>query len=1018
MKRAHSIQNGTFSERITERERQILMLIADHRSNKEVAASLHLALSTVKWYSQQIFSKLEVRNRREAVERALELGLLDTRQNTTIPNNLPSPITHFVGREDETEEIVRFLVKGGSRLLTLHGPGGSGKTRLAIQAASLLLESAPDIVLDGVWFISLTSLQNSASILHTIASTIGYNYFDREKELLQQLLDYLRHRRFLLLLDNFEHLISEKSIHLLTEIITHAPHGKLLITSRTRLGVLGEQSFQVMGMQVPETGNELAHDWRSFSAMQLFLGSARRVQQEFEINDKNVVSIIRICQLVEGMPLGLEMATAWLELFTPQEIVTGIEHSLDFLQVPTSEKRHQSLRIVFDTSWKLLSDQEQSCLQALTVFRGSFTREAAQRVSGAARETFLSLINKSWLARESGGRYHIHELLRQYGYENLQQHPVAWNEARDAHARYYAGLLHTLGEEMKGFHQVQAFDLSELEFENLRAAWILLTEQGEIKLLIEQILLGLFLYSEARWRTSDCLQLVRQAQQKLDQSPANDHTITCNAILTLAEVAFFTEFFSLRETGSSELLWGKGLSVDRVTSAWDVLCGKTVEEVNGFWLIISAHLHAWPTDPAAGLQRLKALREIFTQQGETWLQGVAGFSLARVISGYGYWYTMVSSQMSIDEHTRHHGEVSRVLRESLRCFRSTGDSWKQAYTLQLLAEFAEDARAQITLLGQAKELFDKVGDITTSSLLLYNLAEIHKRLGNTNEAFQYFQEQQRIFRWLGNRRLLANSLSWESIESLRHDTLPHARQARHECIAILEELLSETRRASENSDHMEIEYAWALYELGEIERVDGNLEAARKDYAKAGEVFDREGISAGQAFYHYGMGQLALSLGEYQTAGEHFDTSVTISRSAPHAWIEVCALCGAARAAVGLRRHEAARNALAKGLGISNILDHRELFMLVFAGWASLHLAENRLEPAIELASLVFHHFASWKEVKQQARYVMDEACAQLPSTIAQSAKERGKNMGLESILRKYLAVEQAGQPPKGVPRS
>ena len=1005
MKQVHSVQNGTLSQRITEREREILTLIADHRSNKEIAASLHLALSTVKWYSQQIFGKLEVRNRREAVQRALELRLLGAGQSKAVPNNLPAPMTAFVGREDETVEIIQLMVKGGTRILTLHGPGGSGKTRLAIQAVSLLVESTPDMFTDGIWFISLTSLQNPASILQTIASTLGYTYFDRGKELLQQLLDYLRQRRFLLILDNFEHLISRKSIHLLTEIITHAPRGKLLITSRTRLGVLGEQSFQVTGMQIPGTDNDVKQNWHTFGAIQLFLDSARRVQPAFEINEENIASVIQICRLVEGMPLGIEMATAWLELFTPQEIVTGIEGNLDFLQVQSSEKRHQSLRVVFRASWNLLSDQEQRCLQVLTVFRGSFTREAAQKISGASRDVFLSLVNKSWLARDAGGRYHIHELLRQYGYENLQQRLAAWREARDAHAHYYAELLHDLGEEMKGFHQVQVFDLTELEFENFRATWIWLTEQGDIHLLIEQMLLGLFLYSEARWRTSDSLQLVRQARKKLDESLADDHTMTYNAILTLAEVVLLTEFFNLRETGSSELLWGKALSPDKVIFAWNALIEKTANDVDGFWLIISAHLYAWPTDPATGLQRLTMLREYFAQNQDLWLQGVAGHSIARIVSGYGYWYRTIHSSLSMEEREERYRELTGILQESLRCFQATGDHWKQAHTLHLLASFEDDSYSQIVLLKQAKELFEEVGDIVTSSLILFDLAEANIRLGNHEGCFQCFHEQKRIFQWLGNRRQLANALSWESIEALRFSSIQHAHQTRMACLAILEEeLCSENAQESQS---LEVQYAWAVYELGEIERLTGNLDKAQKNYEKSNELFERLDILPGQAFCHSGMGCLALALGEHKTAWQEFETCLLILQSEQHAWLEVCALCGLGRAAIGLGEYEAARDFLTRALSISHVLDNHELFMMVLVNWASLHAAEKRPEQAIELGSFVLHHFAAWNEIKQQAKQVVKESSRSVPLPVARKAKQQGKTRLLEDALRRYPMTKQ-----------
>src|SRR5262245_30189661 len=221
MEQSKALTSTPLIEPITEREREIIALIAGHRTNKEIAASLDLAMSTVKWYTQQIFHKLAVENRRQAVERATALGILGGDQHPAeIPNNLPAPATTFVGREDVLSAILSLLATDGSRLITLHGPGGSGKTRLAIQVAARLAASGSNSFSNGVWFVSLAPLQNPESIVQAIASATGYTYFDRDREPLQQLVDYLRQRHTLLVMDNFEHLISTEALQLLTEITT------------------------------------------------------------------------------------------------------------------------------------------------------------------------------------------------------------------------------------------------------------------------------------------------------------------------------------------------------------------------------------------------------------------------------------------------------------------------------------------------------------------------------------------------------------------------------------------------------------------------------------------------------------------------------------------------------------------------------------------------------------------------------------------------------------------------------
>jgi len=458
MKQTKSSQNIQLIESITDREQEILALMARHHTNKEIAGTLHLALNTVKWYTKQIYGKLAVKDRREAVKRATELGILGADQPGFKPNNLPSPPTIFIGREEEFEEILSLLTKDEIRLLTLHGPGGSGKTRLAIQAASKLVKLGDTVFPNGVWHVSLASLQKPELIPQFIGSAIGHAYFEKDREPLQQIVDYLQQRNLLLILDNFEHLISVESTRLIAKIIAHAPHIKILVTSRIRLNVQGEQLFPVGGLKTPQSDTSVYMDWEAFSAIELFIQCARRVQPKFEINEQNLELTIKICQLVEGMPLGIELASSWLEILSPHEIVAEIIRSLDFLDTNQTgaTDRHRSIRAVFDSSWKLLSPEERDAFLRLSVFWGSFSHEAAQKVSGATLQTLLGLANKSWLERTEAGRFQLHELMRQYGEERLKANSDYWQEAKDIHATYYSNFVAEQSLKIQGPDQMPA----------------------------------------------------------------------------------------------------------------------------------------------------------------------------------------------------------------------------------------------------------------------------------------------------------------------------------------------------------------------------------------------------------------------------------------------------------------------------------------------------------------------------------------------------------------------------------
>jgi len=325
-------------------------------------------------------------------------------------HNLPVHLTPFVGREVALAEIRDRLQDPACRLLTLVGPGGSGKTRLALEAAAAQV----DHFAHGVFFVSLAPLDSAEAIVPTVAGALGFSFYEGV-EPRQQLLDYLRQKCMLLIMDNFEHLLActerrpepcgepveplvegprrRDGVGLVTDLLKTAPQVKILVTSRARLNVQGEHLFPVAGMSFPdeETAKDAAlrrvhpepgrraQDVAQYSAVKLFLTSARQAQPGFKLTADNVTDVARICRLVQGMPLGILLAAAWVRMLTPAEIATAIGQSFDFLETDLRDvpERQRSMRAIFDHSWRLLTEREQKVFQALSVFRGGFTHQAA-----------------------------------------------------------------------------------------------------------------------------------------------------------------------------------------------------------------------------------------------------------------------------------------------------------------------------------------------------------------------------------------------------------------------------------------------------------------------------------------------------------------------------------------------------------------------------------------------------------------------------------------------------------------
>jgi DNA-binding SARP family transcriptional activator/predicted ATPase len=422
-----------------------------------------------------------------------ELGLSPSQETTALYNdiqakkvagriskpsprhNLPVQTTTFIGRKAELADINHLLLdEPGCRLLTLVGPGGIGKTRLALAAAAQTLEAFPD----GAYFIPLEPVGEVASIVQAMAGSLNFTYYGKTKPK-ALLLDYLHPKRVLLVVDNFEHLL--EGANLLSDILRHAPSVTLLVTSRERLNLQEEWVYELQGLpflaswdqtaEILETSTVL----KTYSANRLFLQRARQAEAGFAPSAAEMADIAHVCQLVEGMPLALELAASWIKVLNCHEIAAEIHQSLDFLTTPLHNvpERHRSLRAIFEQTWERLSQAEQTVLMQLSVFHGGCTREAAEQVTGATMAVLSSLVDKSLLRRTNLGRYVLHALLRQFAEEKLSATPDDQERALRQYCAYYAALVHGYELEHKRNLASTAGNISYFlsDWRNIQAAW-------------------------------------------------------------------------------------------------------------------------------------------------------------------------------------------------------------------------------------------------------------------------------------------------------------------------------------------------------------------------------------------------------------------------------------------------------------------------------------------------------------------------------------------------------------------
>lgn len=439
----------------------------ERRPSKQLAELLAHSLNVP---SEELGVFVKVARGARAVER-LPFPSPGTRDETSrLPSsvftpfyNLPANLTPFVGREPELAALGRLLNDPLCRLLTLIGTGGIGKTRLAIEAASRQQERFSS----GVCFVPLAALSSSTYLVEAIADALAFS-FQGQIEPRAQLFDHLSTRQLLLVLDNLEHLLD--GVTLLADILQHAPDMKLLTTSRERLNLQSEWVYTVEGLDIPPT--DQAERAEEYTAVELFVHSARRTRAEFTLQAEERPAVVHICQLVEGMPLSIELAAAWVSVLSCNEIAQEIERSFDFLVTSASDvpDRQRSQRAVFDHSWNLLTAEERHTLSRLALFQGGFERIAASEVADATMPTLLALNSKSLVRRADNGRFDLHEAVRQYALFHLEEDPDCATTC-DRHCHYYLSLLRDRRDSLQGPAQLETIRELKDEIDNLRIAW-------------------------------------------------------------------------------------------------------------------------------------------------------------------------------------------------------------------------------------------------------------------------------------------------------------------------------------------------------------------------------------------------------------------------------------------------------------------------------------------------------------------------------------------------------------------
>ena len=896
------------------------------------------------------------------------------------PHHFPVHPAPFIGRKNELAEIIRILRESPYRLLTLLGPGGSGKTRLALQVGATLDSEAGEPFRDEIWFVPLAPLTEPKSILSGIAQSLGMAGAVSGSDARDTFLSEIRGREILLILDNFEHLLDAESTRLITEILSASPRTRILITSRERLNVEGESIFPVGGLEIPteeallsaRQGNAA---FRTSSALQLFEQCAIRVQPGFKLTEENYHSVVNICNAVQGMPLAIELAASWVELYSLPEILQEVVRSLDFLQSDWRDlpDRQRSLRAVFDSSWSLLDKTTRPVIKALSVFRSSFTRDAAQAISGASAKTLLDLTHKSWIQRLSNGRYQIHELLRQFAFQKLESEKATFELVMKQYSNYYAAYAARLWEDMKGANQQRALSGMEAEFDNIHVAWTWLASANDIETAVQNMLPILFHYAELRVKGDTLIHMLDLALASLPPygSGGDARARQQEIILRSAKGAFLQGGDPLRATIPDVIFPIDTASIRR---AWTLAQKHKAFQELGFWGILLCYVYGRIIQYDEGVRQLERVLPFFERTSQAWELAIGYFHLSQLLipnEPFG---------------SRRRKQLTGYLTHARDIFASLGDTLSTGHIMRLWGDLKyqqQDVEGAIQQWQLARNSYLNTGEWAAAGNMLWMLSDACLQIGDFQKAFNGYREIADTFREHGLRLIQISALSKESFEKARHGDIEEALQIRRTCL----EMILETG--------ITYQYAWNYWEMGDLLRVMGNSEAASEWYERAYQIFDREQDHVGRSYYFRGMGDIALEKKNYESARDYFSTSVDLAKSVNHTWMVCYSLSKLARAQVELHDFKSAKKIFHDALQYGMKTLDKGIMLVAVVEYAEVCSKVREHIRAVELCSLVQNHFASWHETKKQASTLLESLKKSLPRERFNEAKKYGRSLDI-----------------------
>jgi predicted ATPase/DNA-binding SARP family transcriptional activator len=805
-------------------------------------------------------------------------------------HNLPGQLTSFIGRTNEMAALKRLLTPpsgtpgtpdatlDGARLVTLTGPGGTGKTRLALQVAADVV----DRFANGVWLVELALLSDPALLPQTVAAILGVRE-EPNYPLIRVLIEHLRTKSVLLILDNCEHLI-EASAQFVEALLRACAQVKMLVTSRETLGVLGETVFRVPSLALPE-GQTLpsVRDLAQYEAIRLFIERAATVKPEFRLSEANAAAVAKICRQLDGVPLAIELAAARVRSMTPEQIAARLDDRFRLLTggSRTALPRQQTLRAMIDWSWDLLSEPERTLLRRLAVFIGGWTLEAAEAVCcdsgfeildvrepqtsassvessndfGLQAETvsdqnqkskirnsdvlelLTHLVEKSLVVVEeqrSEARYLLLDTIRQYAREKLLEAGES-EHVRPRHLAFFLKLAEEAEPMLRCGDQLHWLARLDVEHDNLRAAlhWAFGSGSWEEGLRLAGSL-ARFWYLRGYWNEGrEWLKLL--LAQSPSESPLPNPMARARARALAgagwladadgSEIPLYTESLALSRQVGDE--WGEAYALRGV-----VVVNTNVDHLE------HAEAHLQPS------------LALFRKLKDEWGIGLALFSLG--------WIAMNYDQVE---------EATARWAEALRHFRNCGDRWgisvalgALGYVARLQGNYAQAGALTHDSLALFRELGDKAG-VSYSLIRLGNLAW---RRGDYAEAIALLQESLELQRERSNQEGIIAALQGQALAAAFQGHYEQAKQLLDES-AVLAHARAVPDEIGDNLDFLALTFYF-----------QNQLERAESLFAQSLAVSQQANETEGIAFSTFGLGLVAQQRGQYAAAAAYINESLRL----------------------------------------------------------------------------------------------------------------------------------------------